>query len=161
MAQQEGERALRRSGVIDVLSARSASSSFRCSGGSPSVARRRIDINPYDDVSFPLGLSPTRCGESAFVTIIEGLERALLVLRLPYTAGTSGRGRRQRSWPTFVRPSTPVTGKCTYWGKSSTTTRRQTMRAVTLHSFFRRSTTSPASSGFDLRVLIRVTPGIV
>ncbi len=53
----------------------------------PAVAARSTDLNPYDDVSFPLGV--TRRGDpvKAYVTIIEGCNEFCSFCVVPYTRG--------------------------------------------------------------------------
>src|SRR6188508_2552663 len=93
VAQQEGEKLLGKSNghVIDVLigtqslkrlpmlvsEVRGPRSDARTSDAdrTPDVGRRastRVDLNPYDDVSFPLGIARREEAHRAYVTIIEG-----------------------------------------------------------------------------------------
>jgi tRNA-2-methylthio-N6-dimethylallyladenosine synthase len=105
VAQQEGESLLTRTngGVIDVLvgtqalknlptlvsEARRQRSEVRGqrseAGGERSEAR--VDVNPYDDVSFPLGLAQRREPHKAYVTIIEGCNEFCAFCVVPYTRG--------------------------------------------------------------------------
>ncbi len=98
VAQQEGEKLLDRTNghVIDVLigtqslkrlpmlveEARSPASSLQPPGSSP-----RIDLNPYDDVSFPLGIARREDPHKAYVTIIEGCNEFCAFCVVPYTRG--------------------------------------------------------------------------
>ena len=102
VAQQEGEKLLSKSNghVIDVLigtqslkmlpmlvaEARSTPSSFRTShlASRPST---RVDLNPYDDVSFPLGVARRTDAHRAYVTIIEGCNEFCAFCVVPYTRG--------------------------------------------------------------------------
>jgi tRNA-2-methylthio-N6-dimethylallyladenosine synthase len=97
VAQQEGERLLDKTNgeFIDVLigtqslkmlpmlvgDARKPSSDLR----PPSSTR--IDLNPYDDVSFPLGVARREDPHRAYVTIIEGCNEFCAFCVVPYTRG--------------------------------------------------------------------------
>jgi tRNA-2-methylthio-N6-dimethylallyladenosine synthase len=100
VAQQEGEQILRRSPLVDVVVGTQAIkrlpilverdlSSKRSdhSCGGDSIGQPVVDINPYDDVSFPLGV--TRRGDpvKAYVTIIEGCNDFCAFCVVPYTRG--------------------------------------------------------------------------
>ena len=47
----------------------------------------RIDLNPYDDVSFPLGVARREDPHRAYVTIIEGCNEFCAFCVVPYTRG--------------------------------------------------------------------------
>jgi tRNA-2-methylthio-N6-dimethylallyladenosine synthase len=97
VAQQEGEKLLGKSNghVIDVLigtqslkklpmlveEARKPTSDPR----PPTSAR--VDLNPYDDVSFPLGIAKRDDPHRAYVTIIEGCNEFCAFCVVPYTRG--------------------------------------------------------------------------
>jgi tRNA-2-methylthio-N6-dimethylallyladenosine synthase len=97
VAQQEGEKLLGKSNghVIDVLigtqslkklpmlveEARKPTSDPR----PPTSAR--VDLNPYDDVSFPLGIARREEAHKAYVTIIEGCNEFCAFCVVPYTRG--------------------------------------------------------------------------
>jgi tRNA-2-methylthio-N6-dimethylallyladenosine synthase len=98
VAQQEGEKLLGRTNghVIDVLigtqslkmlpmlvSAPAASSSASRASRLPP----RVDLNPYDDVSFPLGVARREDPHRAYVTIIEGCNEFCAFCVVPYTRG--------------------------------------------------------------------------
>ena len=108
VAQQEGEKLLGKSNghVIDVLigtqslkrlpmlveEARVATGEARSGILPPSnpVARSadvRVDLNPYDDVSFPLGIARRDEAHKAYVTIIEGCNEFCAFCVVPYTRG--------------------------------------------------------------------------
>jgi tRNA-2-methylthio-N6-dimethylallyladenosine synthase len=109
VAQQEGEALLTRTngGVIDVLVGTQAlkklpllvaevggrrievrnpdnSKSLPASDHRPSTS---VDLNPYDDVSFPLGIARRREPHKAYVTIIEGCNEFCAFCVVPYTRG--------------------------------------------------------------------------
>jgi len=111
VAQQEGERLLGKSNghVIDVLigtqslkmlpllvaevrgpmpEVRDArtSTDVRTSDVGPRTSAR-IDLNPYDDVSFPLGVARRQDAHRAYVTIIEGCNEFCAFCVVPYTRG--------------------------------------------------------------------------
>ena len=90
VAQQEGDALLKKSNgrVIDVIvgtqRVKMLPTLIEKSEGSPFA---EIDINPWDDVTFPLGI--TRRGDpvKAYVTIIEGCNDHCAFCVVPYTRG--------------------------------------------------------------------------
>lgn len=90
VAQQEGEKLLARTNghVIDVLI---GTQSLKRLPMLISEVRRsstpRIDLNPYDDVSFPLGIARREEPHKAYVTIIEGCNEFCAFCVVPYTRG--------------------------------------------------------------------------
>ena len=106
VAQQEGEKLLGKANghVIDVLigtqslkklpmlvsEVRGASREAREESGNAPPASRlapRVDLNPYDDVSFPLGIARREEAHKAYVTIIEGCNEFCAFCVVPYTRG--------------------------------------------------------------------------
>ncbi len=89
LAQQEGSALFKRSPFIDVVVGTQAEKRLptliedasRASGG------RQIDINPYEDVSFPLGMVRRGDPVRAYVTIIEGCNDFCTYCVVPYTRG--------------------------------------------------------------------------
>ncbi len=88
VAQQEGERLLKRDSSIDVIVGTHALKSL------PALVRtarsRRgaaVDISPYEDVSFPLGVARHSDPVRAWVTIIEGCNEYCSFCVVPYTRG--------------------------------------------------------------------------
>jgi len=116
VAQQEGEKLLTKSNghVIDVLigtqslkmlpllvaDVRRPTPDGRSDfGGSRSSdLGPRVDLNPYDDVSFPLGVAKRQDPHRAYVTIIEGCNEFCAFCVVPYTRGTE----RMRPWRDIV-----------------------------------------------------------
>jgi tRNA-2-methylthio-N6-dimethylallyladenosine synthase len=109
VAQQEGESLLHKSNghVIDVLigtqslkmlpmlvsDVRRPTTGVRddrevdSGGRRTSGAGPRVDLNPYDDVSFPLGVAKREDPHRAYVTIIEGCNEFCAFCVVPYTRG--------------------------------------------------------------------------
>ena len=95
VAQQEGEKLLSKSNgnLIDVLI---GTQSLKMLPMLVSDVRRpasdvrseaRVDLNPYDDVSFPLGVARRDDAHRAYVTIIEGCNEFCAFCVVPYTRG--------------------------------------------------------------------------
>jgi tRNA-2-methylthio-N6-dimethylallyladenosine synthase len=88
VAQQEGEKLIKRDASVDVVVGTQSIKQL------PSlvarvVERRRavIDVKPYDDVSFPLGVAKPSDPFRAWVTIIEGCNEFCSFCVVPYTRG--------------------------------------------------------------------------
>ena len=91
VAQQEGESILRRSNAVDVIIGTQnikrlpmlvEQATARPLGSAPT-----IDINPLEDVSFPLGIARRNDPFKAYVTIIEGCNEFCSFCVVPYTRG--------------------------------------------------------------------------
>ena len=88
VAQQEGAKILRRAPVVDVIVGTHALKQLPALIDSAVAAREpQIDINPYEDVSFPLGLIRRNDPVKAYVTIIEGCNDFCSFCVVPYTRG--------------------------------------------------------------------------
>jgi tRNA-2-methylthio-N6-dimethylallyladenosine synthase len=96
VAQQEGETILKRApGVADVVIGTQAIRRLpmlveQAAAERPSRAARRtprVDLNPYDDVSWPLGVTRRADPVKAYVTIIEGCNEFCSFCVVPYTRG--------------------------------------------------------------------------
>jgi tRNA-2-methylthio-N6-dimethylallyladenosine synthase len=105
VAQQEGAAIFKRApGVADVVvgtqalrrlpmlveqaAAKKGSGVFFSSGGSKKTPDPFfIDLNPYDDVTFPLGVARRSDPVKAYVTIIEGCNEFCSFCVVPYTRG--------------------------------------------------------------------------
>jgi tRNA-2-methylthio-N6-dimethylallyladenosine synthase len=92
VAQQEGEAIFRRSaGVTDIVVGTQAirrlpmlvEEATRSATNRPAL----IDLNPYDDVTFPLGVTRRADPVKAYVTIIEGCNEFCSFCVVPYTRG--------------------------------------------------------------------------
>jgi tRNA-2-methylthio-N6-dimethylallyladenosine synthase len=89
VAQQEGEALLKRSpGVADVIIGTQAIRRLPLLV-EQATARRRpiIDLDPYEDVTFPLGVTRRNDPVKAYVTIIEGCNEFCSFCVVPYTRG--------------------------------------------------------------------------
>jgi tRNA-2-methylthio-N6-dimethylallyladenosine synthase len=89
VAQQEGEALLKRSpGVADVIVGTQAIRRLPMLVEQASVRRRpAIALEPYDDVSWPLGVTRRSDPVKAYVTIIEGCNEFCSFCVVPYTRG--------------------------------------------------------------------------
>ncbi len=89
VAQQEGDRIARRARDVDVIVGTQAMKQL------PALAEAaftrpgfvRVDVNPYEDVSFPLGVVRRADPVKAYVTIIEGCNDFCAFCVVPYTRG--------------------------------------------------------------------------
>src|SRR5262245_49332452 len=89
VAQQEGESLLKRSpGVADVIIGTQAIRRLPLLVEHAASERRPvIDLDPYDDVTFPLGVTRRTDPVKAYVTIIEGCNEFCSFCVVPYTRG--------------------------------------------------------------------------
>ncbi len=91
VAQQEGAALLERSNNIDVIfgtqSLKQLPALLEQARTDADAAPPRIDINPYEDVSFPLGVARRSDPLKAYVTIIEGCNEFCSFCVVPYTRG--------------------------------------------------------------------------
>ena len=88
VAQQEGERLLKRDSSIDVIVGTQALKSLpRLVRSAREHRRAAIDISPYEDVSFPLGVARHSDPVRAWITIIEGCNEYCSFCVVPYTRG--------------------------------------------------------------------------
>lgn len=88
LAQQEGAALFKRSPFIDVVVGTQAEKRLPLMVEEAArTSARQLDINPYDDVSFPLGLVRRSDPVKAYVTIIEGCNDYCAFCVVPYTRG--------------------------------------------------------------------------
>ena len=93
VAQQEGAALSRRSNLIDVIVGTQSLKQLPALVGqamavdSDQQSAPLIDVNAYEDVSFPLGLAWRQDPVKAYVTIIEGCNEFCSFCVVPYTRG--------------------------------------------------------------------------
>jgi tRNA-2-methylthio-N6-dimethylallyladenosine synthase len=89
VAQQEGEAILKRAnGTADVVIGTQAIKQLpMLVTRAESERRPLVDLNPYEDVSFPLGVTRRADPVKAYVTIIEGCNEFCSFCVVPYTRG--------------------------------------------------------------------------
>lgn len=88
VAQQEGGELLRRSPKIDVVVGTQALRRLPLLIEEAVTSRStQVDVNPYDDVSFPLGVAVRSDPVKAYITIIEGCNDFCAFCVVPYTRG--------------------------------------------------------------------------
>jgi tRNA-2-methylthio-N6-dimethylallyladenosine synthase len=87
VAQQEGTALLERSSAIDVIVGTQSLKRLPMLVEQARGAEPVVDINPYDDVSFPLGVARRSDPLKAWVTIIEGCNDFCAFCVVPFTRG--------------------------------------------------------------------------
>jgi len=88
VAQQEGATLLKGQGAVDVVVGTQSLKRLPALVEEARATRHsRIDIHPYDDVSFPLGMVRHSDPVRAWVTIIEGCNEFCAFCVVPYTRG--------------------------------------------------------------------------
>jgi tRNA-2-methylthio-N6-dimethylallyladenosine synthase len=91
VAQQEGETILKRApGVTDLIVGTQAIRRLPMLVEQAAATRRAlplVDLNPYEDVTFPLGITRRNDPVRAYVTIIEGCNEFCSFCVVPYTRG--------------------------------------------------------------------------
>lgn len=87
VAQQEGTALLQRSSTIDVIVGTQSLKRLPMLVEQARLAEPIVDINPYDDVSFPLGVARRSDPLKAWVTIIEGCNDFCAFCVVPFTRG--------------------------------------------------------------------------
>jgi tRNA-2-methylthio-N6-dimethylallyladenosine synthase len=88
LAQQDGATMFRRARSVDVVVGTMAERRLPVLIDDAIRTRsRQIDVNPYDDVSFPLGMARRMDPVKAYVTIIEGCNDHCAFCVVPHTRG--------------------------------------------------------------------------
>jgi tRNA-2-methylthio-N6-dimethylallyladenosine synthase len=89
VAQQEGDAILKRSGGVAqvVVGTQAIRRLPMLIEQAASADRARVDLDPFDDVTFPLGVTRRRDPVKAYVTIIEGCNEFCSFCVVPYTRG--------------------------------------------------------------------------
>jgi len=91
VAQQEAGAILKRSNLVDVIIGTQSLKQLPAlvaEAGADPEGPPRIDVNAYEDVSFPLGVARRQDPVKAYVTIIEGCNEFCSFCVVPYTRGT-------------------------------------------------------------------------
>jgi tRNA-2-methylthio-N6-dimethylallyladenosine synthase len=89
VAQQEGGEILKRSALVDVIIGTQAVKQLPALAARAAEGTRQplVDLNPYEDVSFPFGVTRRDDPFKAFITIIEGCNDFCAFCVVPYTRG--------------------------------------------------------------------------
>ena len=88
LAQQEGADLFKRSPFVDVVVGTQAGKRLpTLVAEAARTSARQLDINPYEDVSFPLGIVRRADPVKAYVTIIEGCNDHCAFCVVPHTRG--------------------------------------------------------------------------
>ena len=88
VAQQEGESILDRAAHVDIIVGTQASRHLPMMvERAAATGETQVDLNPYDDVSFPLGIARRSDPVKAYVTILEGCNDYCAFCVVPYTRG--------------------------------------------------------------------------
>jgi tRNA-2-methylthio-N6-dimethylallyladenosine synthase len=88
VAQQEGKSLLERAPHVDVIVGTQASRHLpQMVERAATTGETQVDLNPYDDVSFPLGIARRSDPVKAYVTILEGCNDYCTFCVVPYTRG--------------------------------------------------------------------------
>ena len=88
VAQQAGDALLERAPNVDVIVGTQALRRLPLLVARAAMTSApQVDVNPYDDVSFPLGIAVRNDSVKAYVTIIEGCNDFCSFCVVPYTRG--------------------------------------------------------------------------
>jgi tRNA-2-methylthio-N6-dimethylallyladenosine synthase len=88
VAQQEGAAILKRAPYVDVVMGTQAARQLPLLiDRAASTGKAQVDLNAYEDVSFPLGIARRADPVKAYVTILEGCNDFCAFCVVPYTRG--------------------------------------------------------------------------
>jgi tRNA-2-methylthio-N6-dimethylallyladenosine synthase len=88
VAQQEGKSILHRAPYVDIIvGTRAARHLPVLIAEAAATGQPQIDLNPYEDVTFPLGIARRSDPVKAYVTILEGCNDFCAFCVVPYTRG--------------------------------------------------------------------------
>ena len=88
VAQQEGDKILARAPMVDVIVGTQALEQLPTAiEAAEDSGASYVDTNPYDNVSFPLGVAKRGDSVKAYITIIEGCNDFCSFCVVPYTRG--------------------------------------------------------------------------
>ena len=87
-----------------------------------------LDLNPYDDVTWPLGVTRRSDPVKAYVTIIEGCNEFCSFCVVPYTRPRTDAYSRRTSSPKSAKPCATATAKRSLSGQIVNHTLRPTIR---------------------------------
>jgi tRNA-2-methylthio-N6-dimethylallyladenosine synthase len=88
VAQQNGAAILARAGHVDIVVGTQAARQLPyLVDRAASTGQPQVDLNPHDDVSFPLGIARRTDPVKAYVTILEGCDDHCAFCVVPYTRG--------------------------------------------------------------------------
>jgi tRNA-2-methylthio-N6-dimethylallyladenosine synthase len=88
VAQQEGKAILRRAPHVSIVVGTQAARRLPVLvEQAESTGQPQVDINPYEDVSFPLGVAKRADPVKAYITILEGCNDYCAFCVVPYTRG--------------------------------------------------------------------------
>ena len=132
VAQQEGKEILRRSPNVDVVVGTQALQQLpMLVEQSLKNEQPQVDINPYEDVSFPLGVARRNDPVKAYVNIVEGCNDFCAFCVVPYTRGHERMRSSVEILGKLMKLYRTAGGKFTCWVKSLIIIRRQTIADAT------------------------------
>jgi tRNA A37 methylthiotransferase MiaB len=157
VAQQEGSALLARSSQIDVIVGTQSLKqlpSLIAQATAETDSAPHIDINPYEDVSFPLGIARRFDPVKAYVTIIEGCNEFCSFCVVPYTRGHERMRRRRDILAEVTEAAASGRKEIQLLGQIVNHYQAPDDRTCDLAALLEAFTKYPASSGFDSRARI-------